>query len=73
MSPNIGNIPIRSAKLVLSTGERLPLVKTFAEISRNSIAGVIGSSGLIEIAADRDRADNQFPALKPGASVSLEW
>lgn len=70
---NILQIMIKKSNLVLSNGERIPLARTFAEIGSNRIAGIIGSSGLIEIAADRSRAENQHPALVPGASIRLEW
>ncbi len=53
-----GELPIESnqAYLSLPDGSRLSWVDTFADIPRGNCAMLVGSSGLIEIAANRMRA-----------------
>jgi len=52
----IPSIDLTNAQLQLPNSEQLPFVSTFAQIPPDECAAVIGSSGLIEIAANRQSA-----------------
>lgn len=56
--------------LHLPGGPALPLVVTFAEIPEGACAALVGSTGLLEIAANRASAA-EILGLPPGAPVSL--
>ncbi|RPI20995.1 MAG: hypothetical protein EHM70_25760 [Chloroflexota bacterium] len=43
-------------RLVLPDGARIPLAGSFSEIPAGEVAAVVGSSGLVEIAANRKTA-----------------
>jgi S-adenosyl-L-methionine hydrolase (adenosine-forming) len=58
------------AIILLNQKHQLPLVDTFEEAGRTQAAGLIGSSGLLEIVAYQDSAADIF-SLKPGAEVVL--
>jgi S-adenosylmethionine hydrolase len=51
---------------------RLPVVSTFASVNRGDCAGLIGSTGLLEIIANQGSAASILE-LKPGDPVSLTW
>ena len=74
-SPWIGELPaqnimLKTSKLHLPSGLQLPLVSTFAEIPDGKGAALIGSSGLLEIAANRQSAANLLN-LQGGERVTL--
>jgi S-adenosylmethionine hydrolase len=50
------DIQNRRLQLKLMDGSLLPLVKTFGEIPPGGCAAVVGSTGLLEIAANRSSA-----------------
>ncbi len=51
---------------------QLPLVRTFATIGHGVCAGLIGSTGLLEIVANQSSAKSLL-GIGKGASVSLVW
>ena len=59
-------------KLELQNGKSLSRVKTFAEIPAGECAVLIGSSGLLEIAANRQSAANLLN-LEPGDPLTLHF
>ncbi len=61
----------RQARLILPDGSRLPLVETFQQIPPGQTAALVGSSGLLEIAANRQSAARLL-ALKAGDEIRLE-
>ncbi len=63
--------PTQGIRIVLPDGSRLRLVDTFAAIPPGSLAGVVGSSGLLEIAANRASATGLLN-LPEGAPITLE-
>lgn len=75
LDPWVGNLDKQSIKtnkvfIRLNNGERLPLVKTFADISSGNYAGLIGSTGLVEIVANKESAE-ELSNLRPGDPVQL--
>lgn len=62
----------RSYLEILVKDKTLPLVKTFAAIPEGSCAGLIGSTGLLEITCNRGSAENLL-GLKRGDAVLLRW
>ncbi len=58
------------AAVRLPDGRLLPVVRTFADIPPDETAALVGSSGMIEIAANRQSAAAMLD-LKPGDSVVL--
>ena len=69
-----GSSPVKLSKqclhLQLPRGESLPIVDTFANIPENSCAGLIGSSGLLEIAAHQASAA-EILGLSGGEPITL--
>lgn len=65
------NITSRVLHVLLPSGEQLSIATTFAEIEPNTCAGVIGSTGLLEIAANRSSAAEKLD-LHGGEGISLE-
>jgi S-adenosylmethionine hydrolase len=62
----------RSRVEILVKDKTLPLVKTFAAIPEGNCAGLIGSTGLLEIVCNRGSA-KEFLDLKRGDAVLLQW
>lgn len=58
------------ARVVLPTGQRLPLKRTFGEVPADAPLAYVGSSGLVEIAVNGGRADVHL-GLAPGQTVTL--
>lgn len=56
----------------LPSGDRMPVAKTFAEIAPGSCAGLIGSTGLLEIAANRTSAADMLD-LHGGERITLTF
>ncbi len=54
------------------TDQQLPLVRTFASIGSGMSAGLIGSTGLLEIVANQSSAKTLL-GIEKGTSVSLVW
>jgi S-adenosylmethionine hydrolase len=52
--------------------QRLPLVRTFASIGSGICAGLIGSTGLLEIVANQSSAKSLL-GIEKGTSMSLVW
>lgn len=71
--PGLPSLKITGSALhvALPSGERLSIANTFAEIEPNSCAGVIGSTGLLEIAANRSSAAELLD-LHGGERISLK-
>jgi S-adenosylmethionine hydrolase len=63
--------PLSQTRLELINGERLSFAATFAEIPEGKCAFIIGSSGLLEIAANQHSAA-ELLGLKTGDPVSLK-
>ena len=61
-----------NAIIKLPDGSQLPWVKTFGEIPENECTVLVGSSGLIEIVANRQSAAEMLE-LSGGESVTLIW
>ena len=57
---------------ILVKGKTLPLVKTFSAIPEGSCAGLIGSTGLLEIVCNLGSAKNIL-GLKRGDPILLRW
>ncbi len=75
--PWVGNpvkvrLPRANARLLLPDGQILPWVQTFAEIPTGRCAILVGSSGLIEIVANRQSAANLLN-LEGGELVTLRF
>ncbi len=62
----------RSSIEILVKDKPIPLVKTFAAIPEGICAGLIGSTGLLEIVCNRGSAENLL-GLKRGDAVILRW
>lgn len=60
------------ARLILADQRELPIRSTFRDIPEGACAGVVGSTGLMEIAANQDSAA-QLLGLQPGTSVTLKY
>jgi S-adenosylmethionine hydrolase len=65
-------ISSRGIHLQLPNGMELPWVKTFAEIPPGRCAALLGSSGLVEIAANRQSAE-EILSIKSGEMVKLVY
>ncbi len=57
---------------ILVKDKTLPLVKTFAAILEGTCAGLIGSTGLLEIVCNRGSAENLL-SQKRGDEILLRW
>lgn len=68
--PGEMRLPANKSHVILPDGSQLPLVNTFGDIPENLCAGLIGSSGLLEIAANRHSAA-QFLHLNPGDRIEF--
>ncbi|MGD2159389.1 MAG: SAM-dependent chlorinase/fluorinase [Anaerolineales bacterium] len=72
--PWVGNLPemsyARNSQLVLPDKRVLPLVTTFADLPNGKCGVLIGSSGLLEIVANRQRAVDIL-GIQPGQTVTL--
>jgi S-adenosylmethionine hydrolase len=66
------SIPLEKAQIRLPRGETLGLAKTFSEIPGGKCAALIGSSGLMEIAANRQSAADLLE-YSGGESVIVEY
>lgn len=62
----------RSYVEILVKDKSLPLVKTFSSIPKGNCAGLIGSTGLLEIVCNRGSAKNIL-GLKKGDPILLRW
>jgi S-adenosylmethionine hydrolase len=62
----------KDAQLEIGSGQTLPWAKTFADISPGECAVILGSSGLLEIAANRQSATNLLN-LQPDEPVTLRF
>ncbi|MEA2008202.1 MAG: SAM-dependent chlorinase/fluorinase [Chloroflexota bacterium] len=60
------------ARVLLPDGQSLPFVNTFAQVSPGNCAALIGSTGLIEIVANRQSSANILK-LKRGSQISLKF
>jgi S-adenosylmethionine hydrolase len=60
----------RNLQLVLPDSRKLPLVNTFAELPDGKCGMLVGSSGLLEIVANRQKAANLLD-IHPGQRVTL--
>jgi hypothetical protein len=60
-----------TTQVVLPSGQRLPFAHTFAEIPNGQGAAVVGSSGLIELVANRQSAQTLLN-LREGDPIILE-
>lgn len=56
--------------LILPTGDKLPLITTFADLDPGSCAALVGSSGLLEIVSNQASAAEEL-ALQRGDAVQL--
>jgi S-adenosylmethionine hydrolase len=65
-------VRLESASLQLPGGEIIPWAKTFAEVQTGSCAFLLGSSGLLEIVANRQSAAKLLN-LTGGETVTLKW
>ena len=65
-------IKARSHVEILAKDITLPLVKTFAAIPEGDCAGLVGSTGLLEIVCNQGSAKNIL-GLKRGDAVLLNW
>lgn len=65
-------IPSGAALSIEASSQQLPFAHTFGEIGGEGCAGLIGSTGLLEIAANQ-RSAAQLLGLKRGARVRLKW
>ncbi len=63
---------IRYARIVLPNSMDLPIVHTYGELEQGKCGCLIGSSGLMEIAANQSRA-SQILNLQKGDTISLEY
>jgi S-adenosylmethionine hydrolase len=75
--PWVGETPqfrltLQKASLSLPSGNELPWSQTFAEIPSNRCGFIIGSSGLIEIVANRQSAANLLN-LDSGDMITLDY
>lgn len=61
-----------SATIELPNGTKLPWVQTFGDIPPNECAALVGSSGLIEIAANR-RSATEMLELAGGEIIHMEF
>ena len=66
------SIPLEEARIRLPDGKILPFEKTFGEIPDGQCAGLVGSSGLVEIAANQQSAVNIL-GLTGGETVTIEY
>jgi S-adenosyl-L-methionine hydrolase (adenosine-forming) len=66
------SIAIEKAQLRLPNGEYLSFVKTFGEIPAGQCAALVGSSGLMEIAANRQSAADIL-GMSGGEAVTIEY
>jgi len=76
-APWVGNVTpgvvtLTHATLELPNGEKLPWANTFADIPPNECAAFVGSSGLIEIAANRQSAAEMLE-LAGGEFLQLKF
>lgn len=60
------------ARVTLPSGQTIPLADTFAHIPPGKCAALIGSTGLLEIAANRQSAA-EILGLKRGMAVSIQY
>jgi S-adenosylmethionine hydrolase len=65
-----GEFSARETRLFLSDGRSLPLLGAYGQIPSGEYAALIGSAGLLEIAADRANAAQSL-GLEPGTFVTL--
>ena len=65
-------IPDRSKVKIIINKNNLPLVNTFGNIPVGASAGMIGSTGLLEIISNQSPADQNL-AIKRGDKVHFEW
>jgi S-adenosyl-L-methionine hydrolase (adenosine-forming) len=63
-------LPLPEIQLALPSGEKLRLVRTFADLPEQECAALIGSSGLVEIVVNRGSAAEKLK-LDRGSIVSL--
>jgi S-adenosylmethionine hydrolase len=72
--PWVGDLPkmsyVRNSQLVLPDKGVLPLVNTFADLPEGKCGVLVGSSGLFEIIANRQKAADLLD-IKPGQIVTL--
>lgn len=64
----ITNLRTRERGAVEVPGYRLPLVSTYGDVSTDSVAALVGSSGFIELAVRNGRGASRL-GLKPGDRV----
>jgi S-adenosyl-L-methionine hydrolase (adenosine-forming) len=65
-------VALEKAQIRLPNGKQLAFVKTFGEIPTGQCAALIGSSGLMEIAANR-RSAADILSLSGGETVTIEY
>jgi S-adenosylmethionine hydrolase len=63
-------IPLSESGLILPTGKKLPLVSTFSDLEVGMCAGLVGSSGLLEIVSNRASAAEELN-LNRGDPIQL--
>lgn len=61
-----------SAIRIKVNDQNLPFVKTFASVNKGTSAGLIGSTGLLEIVANQTSAKSLL-GLEKGSVVTLSW
>lgn len=71
-NPDALRINLSQAFVQLPDGEQLPIANTFGDIPSNTCAALIGSSGLIEIAANRQSAA-ELLSLSTGENITLHY
>ena len=72
LGPDKVTIP-KTAKILIHTNQHsFPLAATFADIAEGEAAGVIGSTGLLEIAANQQPAQKLL-TLEVGDHLELSW
>jgi S-adenosylmethionine hydrolase len=68
----VREIDLAGAKLSLPTGKKLGIAATFSNIQAGECAGILGSSGLIEITANH-RSAAELLKVARGTPVTLTW
>ncbi len=76
-TPWVGALPARElelhqTRLTLPDGQTLPWVQTFGEIPAGQCAALVGSSGLVEIVANRQSAADLL-GLRGGETITLKF
>lgn len=72
MDSRTATLPDNPLLMVLTQDRKFPVVNTFSEIPAGKCAGLIGSTGLLEVVANLESAADLL-GLSCGEEVSLTW